>query len=137
MRNIHPIKLEFLAQVIYWSENLCYDNNTNTTTTTTTNNNEVFERPFSIKPKARTTDNQTNRRKVPDTKISNAAHTNIPLTSLSLQLHTHTHTHTHVHIHKRTCMHTHTHTLSLSRARAHTHIYFPDYSKQVRESLNQ
>ena len=136
MRNIHPIKLEFLAQVIYWSENLCYDNNTNTTTTTTNNNNEVFERPFSIKPKARTTDNQTNRRKVPDTKISNAAHTNIPLTSLSLQLHTHTHTHTRAHTRTHTYTpytHTHTH----ARARTHTHTYFPDYSKHVRESLNQ
>ena len=71
-------------------------------------NNEVFERPFSIEPKARTTNVQTKRRKVPDTQNSHAAHINVSLISPS------TFTHTHVHMHAHT--HTHTHT------RAHTHI---------------
>ena len=72
------------------------------------NDNEVFECTFSTEPKARTTNNQTKRRKVPDTKNSHATRTNVSLTSLSLHLYTHTHIHTHVH------MHAHTHT-------AHTH----------------
>ena len=88
------------------------------------NNNEVFERPFLIEPspKARKTNNQRKRHKVPDTKNSHAAYTNVSLTSLSLHLDTHTHTHTHA------CMQAHTpheHTYT------HTHIYFPDYSKHV------
>ena len=84
-------------------------------------NNEVFERTFSIEPEARTTNNQTNRRKVPDTKNSHAAHTNVSLTPPSLHLHTHTHTHTH------TCTCTHARTHTHTRTRAHTH--FPDYSE--------
>ena len=51
------------------------------------NNNEVFERPFSVEPKARTANSQTNRHKVPDTKNSHTAHTNVSLTLLSLHLH--------------------------------------------------
>ena len=69
-------------------------------------NNELFEHPFSIEPKAHTTNNQTKRRKVPDAENSHAAHTIISLTSLSLHLHTHTHTHTHTYTH--TYAHTHT-----------------------------
>ena len=58
--------------------------------------NEVFECPFSTEPKVRTTNNKTKRRKVPDTKNSHAAHTNVSLTSPSLHLHIHTHTRTNV-----------------------------------------
>ena len=81
------------------------------------NNNidEVFERPFSIEPKACTINNQTKRCNVPDIKNSHAAHTNVSPTSPSLHLHTHTHTNTHTHTHMHACTHTHTHT--------HTHTY--------------
>ena len=80
-------------------------------------NYEVFERSFSIEPKARTTNNQTKRRKVPDPKNSHAAHTNVSLTLLSLHLHTHAHKHT------CTCTHTRTHIYTHARTRACTHIF--------------
>ena len=51
-------------------------------------NDEVSECPFSIEPKARTTNIPTKRCKVPDTQNSHAAHTNVSLISLSLHLHT-------------------------------------------------
>ena len=63
-----------------YSLNSIYNNNNN--------NNEVFECPFSIEPKARTTNIPTKRCKVPDTQNSHAARTNVSLISLSLHLHT-------------------------------------------------
>ena len=42
----------------------------------TVNDNEIFECPLSIEPKARTTNNQTKRRNVPDIKKSHSAHPN-------------------------------------------------------------
>ena len=85
------------------------------------NNNEVFERSFSIEPKAHTANNQTKRRKVPDTKYSHAAHTNVSLTSPSLHLHTHTHTRTCTHTctHTHTCSHMHTHECTHTHTCAH------------------
>ena len=61
------------------------------------------ERPFSIEPKAYTTHTQAKRRKVPDTKNSHTAHTNVSLTSPSHRLNTHAHINTY------TCVHAHTH----------------------------
>ena len=70
------------------------------------NDNEVFECPFSIEPKARTTNIQTKRLKVPDTENPHAAHTNVLLMSLSLHLHTHTHTCTRAHTYTHVCAYT-------------------------------
>ena len=95
------------------------------------NNNEVFERSFSIEPKAHTANNQTKRRKVPDTKYSHAAHTNVSLTSPSLHLHTHTHTRTCTH----TCTHTHTHMFTYAHTWMHAHTHTRTHMSQITQSM--
>ena len=71
------------------------------------NNNEVFERPFSIEPKALTTNKQKDTK-----KLTGSAHK--CLTSITLPPPSRKHARAHTH--------THTHMYIYTRARTHTHI---------------
>ena len=84
-----------------------YDNNNDDK-----NNNEVFERPFSIEPKARTTNIQTKSSR--HQKLTRSAQK--CLTNITLPPPSHTHTHTYTHTRAPACTHTHTHTCSCARA---------------------